>query len=198
MTEHDYRAILGFTDQWFSLGVMTDAILQEHIVVYESSDDQNSEHYRYGAFRRYLREHRPLSADMVDALYELGEADPDGAMGGSMMADILYLRECPESIFEKAAASDRKHLIKIVERRRLFAEMQQDTIPTELFNRSMAFRDGLVQQHLVETPGLSAEQLQMLAEQGANKKIRHLASNELKHRSKAALCDALEKVNDGS
>lgn len=186
MTDQDYRAILGFTDEWFSLGIMTNALLQEHIAAYEAGDDESSEHYRFGAFRRYLREHRPLSEAMSDALYDLGASDPDVAMGGSMMADIVSLPECPETVLDKAVASRQKHLVKLVERRRLLAELPADIVPQDLFTRCLAVRDSVVHEALLEKPGLSTEQVQTLAEQGATRRIHNMASVALRRKRSQA------------
>ncbi len=114
MNHRDYAAILGFSDKWFALGVVTKESLILSGATYESSDDKSSEHYRYGAFRWFLSQHRPLLPSVVEALYGLGEDDPDYSMGGAMIADIVDLPECPPSVIAKALASDRKHLVRKV------------------------------------------------------------------------------------
>lgn len=111
------KASLGFTDTWFTLGVLTQEELREFETEFETSSDKNPEHYRYRAFRGFLQRNRPLSPARCDALYELGDSDPDITMGGSMMADILRLPECPPEVIEKARVSPRKYLVKIAERR---------------------------------------------------------------------------------
>ena len=118
MSQKDYAAIFGFSDRWFALGIVTKESLVLSGATYESSDDKSSEHYRYGAFRWYLSQHRPLPPSVAEALYELGNADSDYSMGGAMMADIVDLPECPRSVIAKALASDRKHLVKKVEFKR--------------------------------------------------------------------------------
>ena len=60
MSQKNYAAILGFTDKWFALGIVTKESLVLSGAAYESSDDKSSEHYRYGAFRWFLSQHRPL------------------------------------------------------------------------------------------------------------------------------------------
>ncbi len=119
MTQRDYKTTLGFSDQWFTLGVVTEESLLLSAAEYEASDDKSAEHYRYGAFRWHLSQHHPLTASDAEALYELGNADPDYSMGGAMMADIVDLPECPPSVIAKALVSDRKHLVRKAERKRL-------------------------------------------------------------------------------
>jgi len=114
----DYQALLQFSHEWFTLGIVTESQLEALGREYETGEDPNTEHYRYGAFMEYLREHRPLSPAMAEALYELGARDPDHAMGSAMMHQIAELPECPPEVLENAARSGKKHLIRLVEKRR--------------------------------------------------------------------------------
>ena len=125
MPQKDYKTILGFNNHWFTLGVVTEESLLSSAAEYEASGDTSAEHYRYGAFRWYLSHHRHLTASDAEALYELGNADPDYSMGGAMMADILDLPECPSSVIAKALVSDRKHLVRRAERKGLNAAKQE-------------------------------------------------------------------------
>jgi hypothetical protein len=84
---------------------------------WDTGDDPNPEHYRYWAFREFLAKRRPLCPEVAVSLYELGDIDPDVNLGGSMMADILRLPECPPALFDAATESGRRHLVRIVERR---------------------------------------------------------------------------------
>ena len=117
MPPKDYKTILGFSEHWFTLGVVTEESLLLSAAEYEASGDSSTEHYRYGAFRWYLSQHRPLSASDAEALYELGNSDPDYSMGGAIIADILDLPECPRAVIAKALMSDRKHLVRKAERK---------------------------------------------------------------------------------
>lgn len=55
-------------------------------------------------FRRYLALHRPLSPETAAALYELGEQDPDPALGAAMKHEVVELPECPDVVLDQAAA----------------------------------------------------------------------------------------------
>jgi len=110
--------MLGFTPAWFALGVVDETVLALHRAEWDRGEDHNPEHYRYGAFRSFLAARRPLPPELAAGLFELGAADPDGSMGGAIMADIACLPECPPAVLDAAWASGRKHLVRIVERRR--------------------------------------------------------------------------------
>ena len=150
MDEKDYKVLLGFSDQWLSLGILTDDDLQRYGTAYETSDDKNAEHFRYGTFQRYLKKHRPLSTAMAEALYKLGASDPDGMMGGAMMSDVLGLPECPTSVLEQALTSGQKHLVGLAERRRLLSELAQGSLTEELFSQCIGSRDDVVASCIVE------------------------------------------------
>lgn len=185
MSRKDYKAILGFSDPWFTLGVATEETLILAGWAYEASGDKSGEHYRYGAFLRYLGQHRPLASYVAEALYELGNADPDHAMGGNIMADIVDLPECPPSVIAKALASDRQHLVRKVSRNRLLSELQP-SITAETFDRLFHDGDGVVHLGLLKHVNLSTEQVHLLAEQGANKQIRRMATAMLGQQNKPA------------
>ena len=109
--------VLGYTEDWFLLGVIDDLLLEQQRIEWETGLDTNPEHYRYSSFRRFLAGRRPLTADLAAALFFLGSKDLDLAMGGTIMADIVRLPECPQSVLDAAIDTGRKHLAKIVERR---------------------------------------------------------------------------------
>jgi hypothetical protein len=109
---------LQFSKDWFELGIVTPARLKELEAEYRSSDDKNPEHYRWRMFKQFVEASRPLDGRTAKALYELGEKDPDVSMGGSMMAEILRLDECPDDLIESATESGRKHLMKLAGARR--------------------------------------------------------------------------------
>ena len=182
MIQKDYRTQLGFSDQWFSLNILTEDDLQIFATRYETSDDKNTEHYRYGVFRWYLKEHRPLSASTAQALYDLGASDSDGLMGESIMVDILLLPECPASVLDKALASDRKPLVRVARRRRLLSDLQQGPLTAELFSQCIGSRDDTVHHALLKRDNLTRQQLQMLAEQGT-RAIRNMAVVKLERSS---------------
>jgi hypothetical protein len=121
---NDFGQLLGFTPEWYTLGIVDDAQLVRLRAEWDKGEDENAEHYRYRAFSDFVLAHEPLSPDLAVALYELGSRDADVGMGGAIMAHIVYRPECPEAVLEAAATSGRRHLVRSVARRRLMAEVQ--------------------------------------------------------------------------
>jgi hypothetical protein len=104
MSDAEIRDALKFSRRWFELGVVDDAWIAGAIRQYRESGDANDEHYRYGAFCHYLRKHPELTPQQCHALFELGANDPDSVMGTSIMLDILRRIECPDALYDIAAA----------------------------------------------------------------------------------------------
>ena len=106
-----------FSDAWLSLGVVTPERLAVQRVEWARGGYEDPQHFLRCAFDDFLRERRPLTAELAAALYDLGERERDEALGESMMLRIVQLPECPASVLDAAAASGRYHLIRAVERR---------------------------------------------------------------------------------
>ena len=106
----------GFTDAWFNLGIVN-ANLIAALISQRDSDDKNPEHLRYAAFQHFIASNRPLRLGQCWQIYDLGNSDPDLAMGGTMMANVLRLPECPRELLTIALASDRKHIVRIAKQR---------------------------------------------------------------------------------
>jgi hypothetical protein len=104
---------LGFNHKWITLGIVTREDIQQIVERFEASDDKNEEHYRWRAFREYLAKNQDIPVETMRALYHLGDHDPDPAMGGAMMFDVVGLPGCPIDIIELAATdTERKALVK--------------------------------------------------------------------------------------
>jgi hypothetical protein len=137
--ESDFGALLGFTPAWYALGIVDEEFLARARVRWDKGEDDNTEHYRYGAFREFLAAHRPLSSQLAVALYELGAADADQGMGEAMMVDIVFQPGCPEVVLAAAAASGRRSLVRAAERRR--AERDAETRRAEGSNQQVSLAE---------------------------------------------------------
>lgn len=111
--ENDSEQNVGeFTNDWFALSIVNEGLIKR-LLAQRDPDDNNAEHLRYAAFKRFVAGNRPLSEDLCWKLYNLGCADVDFSMGGAMMADVLRLNECPVDLLAEALSSNRKHAARI-------------------------------------------------------------------------------------
>ena len=172
--QREIKELLQFSDRWLELGVLTVEELDALADAYESSTDRRSEHYRYGVFCRYVTSQRPLTAEIASALYALGSEDPDPALAGAMMHDVLRLPECPEAVIELALASGEAHLVRLAQRKRLLKEISAG-MTAALFERCLASADASLQGELLNRVELSRLQLKCLSEEGATRAVQNLA-----------------------
>jgi hypothetical protein len=180
-----YRQVLGFTDAWLDLGIVSDQQVERLGRLFDASDDKNPEHYRYRAFREYLATVNRLAETQAAALYELGRSDPDPLMGAAMMHDVVSRPDCPEAVREGALASGAPHLVKLVCRIRLVAALAGG-VTEPLMDRVLASRDGSIQREVVERFPLSRGQLERLTAAGANRAVGNLAAVRLRKGAPAA------------
>jgi hypothetical protein len=108
---------LKFNQAWIDLGIITPASLEQLEAAWATGEDQNTEHYRWGAFLDFIKSKESVDEKTAKALYDLGANDPDIAMGGSIMANILHRKDCPRDLLEQAAKSDKKFLQKIASKK---------------------------------------------------------------------------------
>ena len=108
---------LEFTQEWIDLGIITPAKLKQIETEWAISKDKNPEHYRWRAFLDFIESKESMDERTAKRLYNLGANDPDGAMGGSIMATILRRKDCPKDLFESASKSEEKFLRKIANER---------------------------------------------------------------------------------
>ena len=108
---------LEFSQEWVALGIITPAKLKQFEAEWAIGEDRNTEHYRWRAFRDFIEVKESLDDNTAMALYNLGANDPDGAMGGSIMANVLRRKDCPKDLLELAAKSEEQFLRKIANER---------------------------------------------------------------------------------
>lgn len=103
---------LGFTGDWFSLGLIGPEYHTQLLVEFATGEDPNPEHYRWKAFTRFLSAQTHLDPTLARRLYALGLGDADTAMGEAMCVAILRRSDCPADLSAEALASSRKGIAK--------------------------------------------------------------------------------------
>ena len=77
MSETDLKKALrtlGYTPRWLRAGLLDAASLAEQLAVFQTGEDRNTEHYRYGAFRRALETRSCMDDETLDAYLDCGGA----------------------------------------------------------------------------------------------------------------------------
>ncbi|MES2462477.1 MAG: hypothetical protein V4671_17990 [Armatimonadota bacterium] len=183
---------LGFADEWWQYGFLDETSLRYMFDQFQSSDDKNREHYRYGAFRRSLElsslTERP---EFIEQYMILAQLDPDRGMAKSALESLLRSWAIPieqvKSLRVMPEFSDH-HLQAAAERREIIAainDAQKATQPSsELFCRCIAASDSSVQHSLLQRLHLDNAQLEALKSEGVTCAIRNIATSQLKRRLK--------------
>ena len=65
------------TQEWLEAGVVDEEYLRRQYEEYLHSDDKNQEHYRAGAFSRFLANKQSLSDAELEAILHLRDEGPD-------------------------------------------------------------------------------------------------------------------------
>lgn len=116
MKYEEILEILDFSQEWIDLAIINPEVLEKLRRIHEEELEEvknetenigteeeyswesariDSEHFRYRAFKMFLKENEPLPSDTVKILYKLGESDPDYTMRRSIMREVLDQTNCP-------------------------------------------------------------------------------------------------------
>lgn len=80
---------LGYSQLWLDSGVLTGESLEIQINELDLGEDDNTEHYRYRTFSKYLNQHTSFDNDTLLQLLQLLQSDNDKSMAGSATVDLL-------------------------------------------------------------------------------------------------------------
>ena len=105
ISKDEFLRKLEFPDEWVRLGLYTHEIYSVQLEEYERNQgsEEAPEHYRYGAFWLWFRQNP--DASVIERLLAAAIADPDPAMSGATIVDIVKLPHCTELIVEAAISA---------------------------------------------------------------------------------------------
>jgi hypothetical protein len=113
---------LGYGPEWLEYGLIDEALLRKQSDQYDSSDDKNTEHYRYAAFRDFLSKSAALDAMLIDRYIHLAQLDEDPTMAQSaliLLAEHPHLTEAQLDYLSKHPAFAAPVVQRRIERIRL-------------------------------------------------------------------------------
>lgn len=175
-------AKLHYDPKWLEYGFLDWAFLESQVQQYESGEDENTEHYRYAAFRKVLEELKAVNDLWLDRYLELAELDEDqvmadGALGLLLRSPLLTDQQLDRIKTRQIFAT--KPLQSIIEQVELLRILESPIVTDTVFDRCVSVGKSEVQRKLLNKPGLSPEQLSLLVDKGANRAIRNLAKSQL-------------------
>ena len=184
MTDQELKnklAKIGYTTLWLDYGVLTIEHLIEQEKVFENSDDQNTEHYRYSTFRQYLSSKNNLSDTEFDNFLRLAFADSDSIMAGSAVVDLFNRTHLTEEQFQNLCNSIGhfgEWTEKIVTRQTLLRQLRTNNLTDDLLKVCIEIGDSVIHEYILDIA--DTNQLEELTIKGKNKKIKNMASDKLK------------------
>jgi hypothetical protein len=183
MTDKELKkklAKIGYTTLWLDYGVLTIDYLTEQEQNFDNSDDQHTEHYRYHTLRRYLSDKDILSDIEFENYLSLVFEDNDQLMAGSAAADLFNKIDLTDFQFEKLCKLIGHFGVwteVVVSRQSLLRKLKAGNLTKELFRECLVNGDSVIQEYIVDIADLN--QLEELAKNGNNKKIRNIATEKV-------------------
>ncbi|HEU4391128.1 MAG TPA: hypothetical protein VFV34_25235 [Blastocatellia bacterium] len=178
-------ATLGYDRRWLTYGFLTADDVTRQRQSLAASHDSSPEHCRYDSFRRILTTRSRISDDDVARYVELAEVDPNPAMAGSALGELLTWAGLTAGQFEGLAghrAYQAEFLQRLARRRRLVEAIGVGPVDDALTQACVGSNDAEVQRALAASHGVSRDALEQLAQAGCNRAVRNLALQRLGQR----------------
>lgn len=173
---------LQYDPLWLEYGLLDKATLLQQSAQFDASDDKNTEHYRYAAFRAFLGSYSSLTSELLDKYVHLAQIDPDQGMGQAVLSALVgwpYLTDTQLDRLDMHLSPSSPALRRGMERARLLRQLQPGSVNNDLFQRALTSRDDGIQRELLNSYDISREQVEILRDQGTNKAIRNIARQKL-------------------
>ena len=179
MTVEAILQALGYTSEWLEWGIVDEAYLRSQYAKYCQSEDKDQEHYRWRAYLDFIRRSSCLSDDVIDKIFLLRDAGPDGCdLTDNRIIELIYsgilTDEQHFALADRHAGVLEEPVGKPYKRESLLRRIRQSGL-TANFAEIQASADSAIHLNLFEHPELAREHLQWLQVAGANKSIRNRA-----------------------
>ncbi len=179
---------LHFHPRWFETQFLPEAFFKQQLEYYRKSNAESDdgwqflEHHRYRAFRTILSNYTELTDEKIRHYLELCDLDEDQAMASAVRIDLLLWeglsrQQYQELVHHPAYATPTAQ--KLVRRNEMRETLMAETVSEELFSLIRSQQDSAIERDLAHHPGLSIEQLAVLADEGQNRAVRNMARNRL-------------------
>ena len=182
---------LGYTREWLDYGIITtEYLIAQHLEI-ESSEDQNAEHYRCGAFEDFLKSKAALTETDIVNIFKLKDDGPDlcdlhidrihsliysGILNDNQLLSLNSYPEVTEAPLQKLY--NRECLIRKINELGIeacFCDIKQSNDPN-------------IHKYILNLPELELNHINWLSKNSTNKKVRNIAtqlSNSKKYRTSA-------------
>jgi hypothetical protein len=179
MTVEEILQALGYTHEWLEWGIVDEEYLRSQYAKYSQSDDKNQEHYRCQGFLDYLNLLQQVTDEMIDRIFLLTDAGPDGCdltvnrlfelIGSGILTDEQHF-----ALAHRHPGVLEKPIEEFYRRHSLLRKVRQSGLAAN-FTEIQESADSFIQLHLLDHPDVAREHLEWLKDAGASKSIRNRA-----------------------
>ena len=183
MNINEWLKTFEYSQDWLDYGVLSESHLLAQVADYQKSGHSCFEHYRYGAFNKWIRETPKATNQDIQNYIKLALTDPDQIMGHSAIVDLLKVDWLSDNQFEMVSETLRSlgdWAEQEIEKNSLRRMVIKPNITSSETDKLLNCTYCQIQIKLFNRSDLSIGSLQHLAENGSSKKIRHLAKERLK------------------
>jgi hypothetical protein len=181
MTETSIMQHLGYTPAWLELGIVSPALLLEQWRVFQTSDDQNLEHYRHAAFLAFLEQQKHLTDRKVQAIVQLEDGDQHNLRQVRVIALLNAQKLSPAQrdwLATRAEWQNNNSVQKIVRRQITLESLHEHNLTPEVFATIQNSQDARLHDAVLGRQDLTGEHLAWLADFGQTKAIRNRAKEK--------------------
>lgn len=168
---------LEYSRKWLEYELIDEEYICKEYESYLESEDKNTEHYRYGSFKKLLKREDFFTDEKIKYYIELAVAD--NFLSTSAIVDLIRCKYLTDEQFTNLLTylpNDNPILDKVYNREKLLRLLSRTTnLTQEMFDLMFSTADSVIHLALVERNDLSYHQLLVLSTSGNNKAIRNLA-----------------------
>lgn len=177
---------LGYNQKWVEYGLLTEETLTNQLSKFQKDGDQNSEHYRYGAFKSWLDHKTEFTSLEINQFIELALGDADQIMAGSAVKALFTHRNISDNQFNLIKTELPKFgdwTIKLIQREELKKRIEREPLTKGLVQSCINYRQAFKDNVLIELVIDEADEISIVDQFTANdfgKRIKNLANEKIK------------------
>jgi hypothetical protein len=174
--------LLGYSAKWVEYAFLDSEMLRRQLMVFETGEDRDTEHYRYSTFCHVL-DRDGLSDIDLDRYLELVDHEVSEETASSVLFLVIHW---PKLSAGQRARLRRQPMFSEGRLQRQFAiydlsvELSGDKISDDLYERCLATGDETLQRKIVEHRGVTLAQVGQLALFGKSKSVRNMGAARLR------------------
>jgi|GEM_PF-2480152 len=173
---------LGFTQDWIDYGIISEEFVFKLFDEILNSEDQNAEHYRSGAFGKYIKSKDSLTNEEIRKIFKLQDDGPDKCDLHAnriicLIQSGLLTKQQLDSLTEYPEVLELP-IAKLYKRTKLLEDIKTFGIEAN-FEKVKKTTDTAVHEFILNLKDLERHHVEWAATLGGNKRTRNIAKQML-------------------